>query len=130
MRLIGASASKPAGQISRQCRRREVAQLYAADGGCLRTALRLHRFPRPAYAAAHLNYPHRHGRWVFVLGASLERGAGDQVSDGCRTSSAVRAFASAVSGRAAAGNCSTAARWPLHRRVSSTTCPSGNSNAS
>ena len=37
---------------------------------------------------------------------------------------------SAVAARAPAGNCSTVARWPLHRRVTSTTCPSGNSNAS
>jgi hypothetical protein len=31
---------------------------------------------------------------------------------------------------APAGNCSTVARWPSHSRVSSTTWPSGNSNAS
>jgi hypothetical protein len=31
---------------------------------------------------------------------------------------------------AAAGNCNTVARWPSHRRVRSTICPSGNSNAS
>jgi hypothetical protein len=75
MRLIGASASNPAGQISRQCRRRKWRSFMPPDGGCLRTALRLHRFPRPA-CAAHLNYPHRHGRWVFVLGASpVSRGA-------------------------------------------------------
>jgi hypothetical protein len=29
-----------------------------------------------------------------------------------------------------AGNCNTVARWPSHRRVSRTICPSGNSNAS
>ena len=33
-------------------------------------------------------------------------------------------------GRDAAGNCRTRARWPSHRRVSKTTCPSENSNAS
>jgi hypothetical protein len=49
-------------------------------------------------------------------------------SKGSRTSG-VACF-SPASGRAAAGNCSTVARWPSHRRVSSTTCPSGNSNAS
>jgi hypothetical protein len=37
---------------------------------------------------------------------------------------------SAVAARALAGNCSTVARWPSHKRVTSTTCPSGNSSAS
>ena len=37
---------------------------------------------------------------------------------------------SAVAARAPAGNCSTVARWPSHKRVTSTTCPSGNSSAS
>jgi hypothetical protein len=32
--------------------------------------------------------------------------------------------------RADAGNCSTVARWPSHRRVTSAICPSGNSRAS
>jgi len=41
--------------------------------------------------------------------------------EGSRTSG-VACF-SLASGRAAAGNCSTVARWPSHRRVSSTTCP-------
>jgi hypothetical protein len=48
--------------------------------------------------------------------------------EGSRTSG-VACFPLA-SGRAPAGNCSTVARWPSHRRESSTTCPSGNSNAS
>ena len=37
---------------------------------------------------------------------------------------------SAVAAFAPAGNCSTVARWPSHKRVTSTTCPSGNSSAS
>src|SRR5260370_18063992 len=36
----------------------------------------------------------------------------------------------AVAARAPAGNCSTVARWPSHKRVTSTNCPSGNSSAS
>src|SRR6266852_8177163 len=61
--------------------------------------------------------------------AARGREARDQVdSDGSRTCGA--AASSAGAGCAAAGNCSTVARWPSHRRVSSTTCPSGNSNAS
>src|SRR5262252_9628734 len=49
-------------------------------------------------------------------------------SEGSRTS---RLTASpAVTGCAPIGNCNTVARWPSHRRVSSTTCPSGNSSAS
>jgi len=32
--------------------------------------------------------------------------------------------------RGVAGNYSTVARWPSHRRVTSTICPSGNSRAS
>jgi hypothetical protein len=32
--------------------------------------------------------------------------------------------------RTDAGNCSTVACWPSHRRVTSTICPSGNSRAS
>src|SRR6516225_10091179 len=34
----------------------------------------------------------------------------------------------AATGCAPIGNCNTIARWPSHRRVSSTTCPSGNSS--
>ena len=37
---------------------------------------------------------------------------------------------SAVAAFAPAGNCSTVARWPSHKRATSTTCPSGNSSAS
>ena len=37
---------------------------------------------------------------------------------------------SAVEACDPAGNCSTVARWPSHKRVTSTTCPSGNSSAS
>src|SRR6516165_3452213 len=49
-------------------------------------------------------------------------------SEGSRTS---RLTASpAATGCAPIGNCNTVARWPSHRRVSSTTCPSGNSSAS
>jgi hypothetical protein len=49
-------------------------------------------------------------------------------SEGSRTS---RLTASpAAAGCAPIGNCNTVARWPTHRRVSSTTCPSGNSSAS
>ena len=49
-------------------------------------------------------------------------------SEGSRTS---RLTASpAAAGCAPIGNCNTVARWPSHRRVSSTTCPSGNSSAS
>jgi hypothetical protein len=36
----------------------------------------------------------------------------------------------ALATRADAGNCSTVACWPSHRRVTSTICPSGNSRAS
>ena len=49
-------------------------------------------------------------------------------SEGSRTSGVSRSYA--AWGRAAAGNCSTVARWPSHRRETSTTSPSGNSNAS
>jgi hypothetical protein len=54
--------------------------------------------------------------------------AGGQ-SDGESARACGSAF-SAVAGCAPAGNCNTVARWPSHRRVTSTTCPSGNSNAS
>ncbi len=49
-------------------------------------------------------------------------------SEGSQTSGVARF--SLASGRAAAGNCSTVARWPTHSHVSSTTWPSGNSSAS
>src|SRR5262245_54229353 len=49
-------------------------------------------------------------------------------SEGSRTS---RLTASpAASACAPIGNCNTVARWLSHKRVSSTTCPSGNSSAS
>jgi hypothetical protein len=51
-------------------------------------------------------------------------------TEGSWTSGVSGAFASAMAGRPVDGNCSTVARWPSHRRVSSTTCPSGNSSAS
>ena len=37
---------------------------------------------------------------------------------------------SVVAARVPAGSCSTVARWPAHKRVTRTTCPSGNSSAS
>jgi len=49
-------------------------------------------------------------------------------SEGSQTSGVARF--SLASGQAAAGNCSTVARWPTHSHVSSTTWPSGNSSAS
>jgi TRAP-type transport system periplasmic protein len=49
-------------------------------------------------------------------------------SEGSRTSRV--AASPAAAGCTAIGNCNTVARWPSQRRVSSTTCPSGNSNAS
>jgi hypothetical protein len=49
-------------------------------------------------------------------------------SQGTRSSDLSGSFATA--GCAVPGNCNTVARWPSHRRVSSTTCPPGNSNAS
>ena len=47
-------------------------------------------------------------------------------SRSCRSTT----VSSAVAARDPAGNCSTVARWPSHKRVTSTTCPSGNSSAS
>ena len=49
-----------------------------------------------------------------------------QDSRSCRSTT----VSSAVAARDPAGNCSTVARWPSHKRVTSTTCPSGNSSAS
>ena len=49
-------------------------------------------------------------------------------SQGARASDLNGSFAAAGCG--VAGNCNTVARWPSHRRVSSTTCPSENSKAS
>jgi Sugar (and other) transporter len=49
-------------------------------------------------------------------------------SEGSRASGI--ALSSLTSGLAATGNCNAVARWPTQRRVSSTTCPSGNSSAS
>ena len=50
----------------------------------------------------------------------------NEYSRSCRSTT----VSSAVAGRDPAGNCSTVARWPSHKRVTSTTCPSGNSSAS
>jgi len=47
-------------------------------------------------------------------------------SRSCRSTT----VSSTVAARDPAGNCSTVARWPSHKRVTSTTCPSGNSSAS
>ena len=78
---------------------------------------------------------HRPCRWLLVLGASMfavstgvPNARHQDESEGSRTSGVSRSFA--AWGRAAAGNCSTVARWPSHRRETSTTTPSGNSNAS
>jgi len=49
-----------------------------------------------------------------------------EVSRSCRSTT----VSSAVSARDPTGNCSTVARWPVHKRVTSATCPSGNSRAS
>ena len=49
-------------------------------------------------------------------------------SEGSQTSRV--AASPAAAGCAATGNCNTVADWPAQRRVSSTTCPSGNSSAS
>ena len=47
-------------------------------------------------------------------------------SRSCRSTTVL----SAIAARVSAGNCSTVARWPSHKRVTRTTCPSGNSSAS
>ena len=54
----------------------------------------------------------------------------DQIESEDSRSCGSTTVSSAVAARAPAGNCSTVARWPSHKRVTSTTCPSGNSSAS
>ena len=54
----------------------------------------------------------------------------DQIENEDSRSCRSTTVSSAVAARDPAGNCSTVARWPSHKRVTSTTCPSGNSSAS
>ena len=54
----------------------------------------------------------------------------DQIENEDSRSCRSTTVSSAVAARDPAGNCSTVARWPSHRRETSTTSPSGNSNAS
>jgi len=48
------------------------------------------------------------------------------ISRSCGSTTAL----SVVAARVQAGNCSTVARWPAHKRVTRTNCPPGNSSAS
>ena len=91
---------------------------HPTSPGVLRYRSNLHDAAEYGALGAHVNRP------------SVRRGAHSirEESEGSQASR-VASF-SLTSGRAAAGNCSTVARWPTHRRVSSTTCPSGNSSAS
>ena len=54
----------------------------------------------------------------------------DQIESEVSRSCGSTTVFSAVAARVSAGNCSTVARWPSHKRVTRTTCPSGNSSAS
>ena len=56
--------------------------------------------------------------------------AGGQIESEDSRSCGSTTLPSAIAAFAPAGNCSTVARWPSHKRVTSTTCPSGNSSAS
>jgi hypothetical protein len=58
------------------------------------------------------------------------RASGPQIESEDSRSCGSTTVSSAVAARAPAGNCSTVARWPSHKRVTSTSCPSGNSSAS
>lgn len=74
---------------------------------------------------------HRLCRWLFVLQPRSARiRPRDQIESEDSRSCRSTTVSSAVAARDPAGNCSTVARWPSHKRVTSTTCPSGNSSAS
>jgi hypothetical protein len=74
---------------------------------------------------------HRLCRWLFVLQPRSARiRPRDQIESEDSRSCGSTTVPSAVAAFAPAGNCSTVARWPSHKRVTSTTCPSGNSSAS
>src|SRR5258705_1846538 len=69
--------------------------------------------------------------WLFVLHPSISAYClRDQIESEDSRSCRSATVSSAVAARDPAGNCSTVARWPSHKRVTSTTCPSGNSSAS
>ena len=103
-------------------RRRDMIPETARQRFC--DAPRLPRAMRRKRVGNGSNIEKRH-RALVALGLTVSVQA---KSEGSRTS---RLTASpAVTGCAPIGNCNTIARWPSHRRVSSTTCPSGNSSAS
>ena len=68
------------------------------------------------------------GSSVFWL--TLVRFADAQPTRMCSLALGAEAGSAVPAGRRVAGNCRTVARWPSHKRVSRTTCPSGNSSAS
>ena len=60
---------------------------------------------------------------VFVR-QSASASLRDQIESEDSRSCGSTTVSSAVAARAPAGNCSTVARWPSHKRVTSTSCPS------
>ena len=83
-----------------------------------------------AIAKAALQATGKAGGSLYCTGRLARIRLRDQIENEDSRSCGSTTVPSAVAAFAPAGNCSTVARWPSHKRVTSTTCPSGNSSAS